>query len=644
MKLALLFLALVGGLKAQTLSASPVNIANGAGGTCSSLAGDVTGSCAANTVIGVQTSGTLPATCAVGDVYSLTTGVQGFYTCGPTANNWTYTGPSLTPSDQIGNHLLSGCGVEYVSGLTFTVGACTYTINGVTYTSAITSITLTAASMTDPRIDVILVDSTGIATKITGTAATPPAEPSIDPSTQIGLIFVTVAANGTTPTGIVNTPLYLDNTEWTCASTANINCNSTSNPYQGTKDIEATAAVLGNNFTLVKPMAGTVDLSTQNALVFYIRSKAAWPSANGSGANGRRTLTLSWLNGSTAVGVGVVIADGAFGFNSSITASYQQISIPISLFGAGSNVVTTLKALVSGNGGTSSFGWYIDDVTLQSGTNAIVLPTTLMNFQGTWSATKAYNPNDVVVSSAGIGYVALVANTNVAVTTTTTWATLAPANTVTAAGTLTSNAVVIGGGTKAVSAISADTTTTHALFATATAPAFRALAGTDLPNPGASSLGGVESIDCSSSTAGVLQKISTSGVPSCVQSGILASLFVATDQTTTSTSAAGVDLATADTVTFTLLATTTVYIDYHANSYSSGTDTSYSLVYVDGVHVDDGNQAISVNANVIPGEAGAFWRAVSLGAGSHTVDIKHTTGSGTTVHWRDRSLMVSVTP
>lgn len=423
MKLALLLLALAGGLRAQTLRGSPVNISNGAGGTCGALAGDVTGTCAANTVIGVQTSGTLPATCAIGDVYSLTTGTQGFYTCGPTANNWTYTGPPNTPNDQIGNHLLSGCGVEYVSGLTFTVGACTYTINGVTYTSAITNITLTAASMTDPRIDVILVDNTGAATKITGTAATPPAEPSIDPSTQIGLIFVTVAANGTTPSGIVNTPLYLDNAEWTCASTANINCNSSSNPYQGTKDIEATAALLGNNFTLVKPMAGTVDLSTQNALVFYIRSKAAWPSANGSGANGRRTLTLSWLNGSTAVGVGVVIADGAFGFNSSITSAYQQISIPISLFGAGSNVVTTLKALVSGNGGTSSFGWYIDDVTLQSGTNQIVLPTTLMNFQGTWSAIKAYNPNDTVVVN-GVGYVALVANTNVVTTTTGTWAAL----------------------------------------------------------------------------------------------------------------------------------------------------------------------------------------------------------------------------
>ena len=53
---------------------------------------------------------------------------------------------------------------------------------------------------------------------------------------------------------------------------------------------------------------------------------------------------------------------------------------------------------------------------------------------------------------------------------------------VTSAAALTSNAVVIGGGLQASSTISADTTTTHALFATAGTPAFRALALGDLPS------------------------------------------------------------------------------------------------------------------------------------------------------------------
>lgn len=64
---------------------------------------------------------------------------------------------------------------------------------------------------------------------------------------------------------------------------------------------------------------------------------------------------------------------------------------------------------------------------------------------------------------------------------------------VTSAAALTANAVLIGGGSQASQTISADTTTTHALFATAGAPAFRALASTDIP-----------SLDASKITTGIL--------------------------------------------------------------------------------------------------------------------------------------------
>jgi hypothetical protein len=60
---------------------------------------------------------------------------------------------------------------------------------------------------------------------------------------------------------------------------------------------------------------------------------------------------------------------------------------------------------------------------------------------------------------------------------------------ITSAASLTSNAVVIGGGSQASSTISADTTTTHALFATAGAPAFRAIASVDIPTLNQSTTG-----------------------------------------------------------------------------------------------------------------------------------------------------------
>lgn len=59
--------------------------------------------------------------------------------------------------------------------------------------------------------------------------------------------------------------------------------------------------------------------------------------------------------------------------------------------------------------------------------------------------------------------------------------TIACATCVTSAASLTNNAVVLGGGGRATSTLSADTTTTHALFATAGAPAFRAVVAGDIP-------------------------------------------------------------------------------------------------------------------------------------------------------------------
>lgn len=325
------------------------------------------------------------------------------------------------------NQALNGCGVHYLSGLTFRVGACTYTINGVTYSSVITDLTLTAADATLDRIDMIAVDITGVALVVDGTAAATPSQPTVDPATQLALTYVTVAAAAVIPSNFTTDNLYDEGAEWSLAVSANLTANSTNNPYHLTKDIEATAAVLTRQFTLVKPAAGTVDLANRNALVFYIRSKAAWP-VGASGATAARFLSIFWQNGGTQMGSQVVLRDGVFGFSSSITTAYQQISIPTSLFGANGLPVTTLRVVVSGPAGTSSIGFYIDQVDLQSGVGTPALPTTVMNFKGTYSAVTSYAVNDTVVSS-GVGYIALLANTAVALTNTTNWAKLASVST-----------------------------------------------------------------------------------------------------------------------------------------------------------------------------------------------------------------------
>lgn len=379
----------------------------GSGGTCSALGGDVTGTCTANVVSTI--GGIAPAKVA-------TTGNYNDLLNQPTQ---TSIAPGLSPNQTTG-----GCTIEgFSSGLTVTLSQCSYQIAGVNYNiSTPTSKTLATADPTNPRFDLIGVDNTGSVFVTTGTPAVNPAVPAPDAGTQLGLFSMEVAAGATSISNLSVTTIYDENTEWTCASSANINCASTNNPYHGTKDIEATNAVLGNNFTLVKPASGTVNLSTLNNLVCYIRSKGQWPTGT-SGGNAARYLSLFWENGTTQIGNQIVVRDGTFGFSSAVTTNYQQLGIPLSVFGTQSNLVTTLKALVSGPTGSANFGWYIDECSIQGGATPAPLPTTLMNFKGVYSSTTAYNANDTVISN-GIAYVALVANVNIALNTANTWAPL----------------------------------------------------------------------------------------------------------------------------------------------------------------------------------------------------------------------------
>lgn len=81
---------------------------------------------------------------------------------------------------------------------------------------------------------------------------------------------------------------------------------------------------------------------------------------------------------------------------------------------------------------------------------------------------------------------------------------------------LTNFGPVIGGGAgNPPSTVAAGSNNQAFMGNTAGAPVFRALTGTDLPFPGASSLGGIESVTCNTHTW--LDVISTAGVPTCAQ-------------------------------------------------------------------------------------------------------------------------------
>lgn len=305
---------------------------------------------------------------------------------------------SVTNPPPTGNQLISGGGVALApgGGLNVTVSAATYSIQGALYSSPLTNLTLSSADPTNPRIDVVAVDTTGAAVIIQGTPAATPVKPDVDPSTQLELTFFLVPASAT-DLSVNVVSVYLNNAEWTTTqSGGTINVASTNNPYTGSVCIEGTSVTTNNYVQFVKPASGTFDLADSDNLVFYIRSKASWAN--------NRLMTITVRNSAgTQLGSAVTFDQGYFGFNSAQTTTYQQIIIPTALFAANGQTATTIRMTVGGSGG--SIGWYIDDITLQGGV-ASITDTSRMKWRGNYVASNFYNVNDVVLSS-GIQYVAI---------------------------------------------------------------------------------------------------------------------------------------------------------------------------------------------------------------------------------------------
>lgn len=270
---------------------------------------------------------------------------------------------AVPPPDVQGSWLASGGSVVFLQNYDFRVSAASYYINGTPYAAPQTNITLDAAHATLNRFDAIVATTSNTIIKITGVAAANPSLPSIDAETQLALGYILVQAATSSP-GITLTNIYLENTEWTSSVSANFNAASTSNPFAGTKDIEATTAVAGNLVQLTNGAA--ITLSDKKQLVFNIRSKASWPN--------NKSLSITWYNAGVKKGQSVSFGNGKFGFNSATTGSYQQIVIPISSFAvAASDSVDRLEFAVAGGG--ASIGFYLDNIVLESNSGSVTPPS-----------------------------------------------------------------------------------------------------------------------------------------------------------------------------------------------------------------------------------------------------------------------------
>lgn len=109
-----------------------------------------------------------------------------------------YPGLNEYLAESTGYGIVSGCEPS-ISGLTVKVGAgVVHLADGTRKEIAQTNIMLDAADPTNPRIDLVYIDSTGTVVKITGTAASPSA-PTL-PNGGISVAQVSVAAGASTGT------------------------------------------------------------------------------------------------------------------------------------------------------------------------------------------------------------------------------------------------------------------------------------------------------------------------------------------------------------------------------------------------------------------------------------------------------------
>mgnify|MGYP001610482752 CR=1 FL=1 len=249
--------------------------------------------------------------------------------------------------------------VIWSSAYTFRVAAAIYYIQGIRYTSIEQTISLNTAHATLDRIDVIVLGTDELVAKVTGTAAAQPSEPDFDPSTQVKLTFVYVAAASSAPSGVSNEDIYLENTEWTSSTSGSgFNANSTNNPRTSSKSIEGTTVANAAYVQLERGSSETLDSFA--TLIIFIRSKATW--------NANRGLRVQFLLAGVAKGSPVTIADGYWGYSSAITSGYQLVAIPISQFVLPfGQLVNQLR--ITDFGG--SIGFYLDDISLQTSSTAV---------------------------------------------------------------------------------------------------------------------------------------------------------------------------------------------------------------------------------------------------------------------------------
>jgi hypothetical protein len=309
-----------------------------------------------------------------------TTSDNKFWLRNSTATQWIEMASSTSLTNIFGcNNLFVGGEVSWRgTGLVFDVNAATYSINCRVYSSPVDSVTLANGDPSNPRIDVIAVDTNGQVVVLQGTPAASPLKPQVDPASQLELSFVTVNTGATVPSGITLETIYDEalgmTTEWdtlqqSWTSTNPANFNNTLNTFHLTKAISISNSGTANTNSFIRFTASDTMRVSQNwqVLKFWLRLNA--------NLNANQGFSFQWtFNGSPRSNI-VNVLPGNFTFSATATNTYQPVVLTMGLFQFTDSLFNQLY--IKPINGTKNF--YMDWIQLQAGLDSSLTGNFIIN-------------------------------------------------------------------------------------------------------------------------------------------------------------------------------------------------------------------------------------------------------------------------
>ena len=274
--------------------------------------------------------------------------------------------------------------------LVYVVTPCVYQIGGVVYNSPQTTITLPPADPTYARQDVFIVDTSGVASFLEGTPSPSPIAKQTSVNQLALTTGITLNAGDTIPSTLSLKVVYDEGVgsnggEWNTSTqnTVTIDTLNTSNPYHGVKDLRVSSYKSGAFINFTSDSERTYSSGDVITLHIYTNSTLFSTFPN--------SLWLYLYDGAS-IATNPISLTSAYGFNGNNSNIYQTISVPLSAFSfENDGHYNKVSLFIRGNDTSGVNGFYVDYVTLQSGTPNVPSAT---NYSNKVDSTTTLKIND----------------------------------------------------------------------------------------------------------------------------------------------------------------------------------------------------------------------------------------------------------